>query len=84
MDEAFIDLNGLIVRCKDKQANKFIQEAVTCYQVGAYCSCIVSTWNAVMFNFLEKLRELDILGNEQASELLKTFKYLRDSQNKFK
>lgn len=58
MHETFIDLDELIVRCKDKQAKKFIQEAVACYRVGAYRSCIVSIWNAVVFDFLHKLREL--------------------------
>lgn len=79
MYEAFIDLDELIVRCKDKQTKKFIREAVACYQAGAYRSCIVSTWNAVVFDFLHKLRELDILGNKQASEELKKFESLRNS-----
>ncbi len=73
MYETFIDLDELIVRCRDKQAKKFIQEAVACYRAGAFRSCIVATWNAVVFDFLHKLRELDLLGDGQASSLLKEF-----------
>ncbi|MBW4641328.1 MAG: hypothetical protein KME05_24565 [Gloeocapsa sp. UFS-A4-WI-NPMV-4B04] len=73
MYETFIDLDELIVRCRDKQAKKFIQEAVACYRSGTFRSCIVATWNAVVFDFLHKLRELELLGDGEASSLLKDF-----------
>ncbi|MBC6429907.1 hypothetical protein FM036_03230 [Nostoc sp. HG1] len=73
MYETFIDLDELIIRCRDKQAKKFIQEAVACYRAGAFRSCIVATWNAVVFDFLHKLRELELLENGEASNLLKQF-----------
>ena len=72
--ETFFDLDELVVLCKDKSAKQqFIQEAVACYRVGAFRSCIVSTWNAVVFNFLHKLRQLDQTGNGDASQLLKEY-----------
>ncbi|AFZ01563.1 hypothetical protein [Calothrix sp. PCC 6303] len=83
MYEAFIDLDELIVRCRDKQAKKFIQEAVACYKVGAYRSCIVAIWNAVVFDFLHKLRELELLGDKEASQLLEHFEKL-SSEKKVK
>ncbi|MBF2018366.1 MAG: hypothetical protein IGS23_24835 [Rivularia sp. T60_A2020_040] len=76
MYETFIDLDELVVRCRDKQAKKIIQEAVACYRTGAFRSCIVSTWNAVVFDFLHKLRELELLENTEASKLLKDFENL--------
>jgi hypothetical protein len=76
MHEAFIDLDELILRCRDKQAKKFIQEAVACYRAGAFRSCIVATWNAIVFDFLHKLRELELLGNGEAANLLKEFENL--------
>jgi hypothetical protein len=79
MYETFIDLDELIILCRDKSAKKFIQEAVACYRVGAYRSCIVSTWNAVVFDFVHKLRQLDQVGNGEASELLQSFENM--SQN---
>lgn len=53
----FIDLDELIVLCRDKSTKKFIQESVACYRAGAYRYCIVSTWNAVVLYFLHKLRQ---------------------------
>lgn len=77
MYEAFIDLDELILRCRDKSAKKFIHEAVSCYRTGAFRSCIVSTWNAVVFDFLHKLRELELLGDKEAAKLIEKFDNLR-------
>ncbi len=84
MYEAFIDLDELIVRCRDKVSRKFVQEAVSCYRAGAFRSCIVATWNAVVFDFLHKLRELELLGDREAAKLLEEFEKLRSSGKKFK
>ena len=73
MHETFIDLDELILRCRDKLAKKFIQEAVACYRAGAYRSCIVATWNAIVFDFLHKLRELKLLENGEATDILQNF-----------
>lgn len=84
MYEAFIDLDELIVRCRDKSTKKFIQEAIACYRAGAYRSCIVSTWNAIVFDFLHKLRQLEQIGNNgDASTLLEDFKN-KSSNSDFK
>lgn len=84
MHEAFIDLDELIVRCRDKLSKKFIQEAVACYRAGAFRSCIVATWNAVVFDFLHKLRELELFEDKQATELLAKFDGLRSPNPNFK
>ncbi|MBD2626522.1 hypothetical protein [Trichormus variabilis] len=76
----FIDLDELIVLCRDKSTKKFIQESVACYRAGAYRSCIVSTWNAVVFDFIHKLRQLE---NGEASNLLKDFEN-KSSQSDYK
>jgi hypothetical protein len=83
MYETFIDLDELILLCRDKLAKKFIQEAVACYRAGAYRSCIVATWNAIVFDFLHKLRELELSGNGEATNILKIFEIIR-SESKFK
>jgi hypothetical protein len=84
MYEAFIDLDELILRCRDKLSRKFIQEAVSCYRAGAFRSCIVATWNAVVFDFLHKLRELELLGDREAAKLLEEFDNLRSSGKQFR
>lgn len=81
MYETFIDLDELIVRCRDKLAKKFIQEAVACYRTGAYRSCIVATWNAIVFDFLHKLRELELLGNGEATNILQKFEKISSEMN---
>ena len=84
MYETFIDLDELILRCRDKLSRKFIQEAVSCYRAGAFRSCIVATWNAVVFDFLHKLRELELFGDPEAAKLLKEFDNLRSSGKQYK
>lgn len=72
-----VDLDELALRCRDQQARQYIQEAVACYKAGAFRSCIVSTWNAVVFDFLHKLRELDLAGDKNAQTKLKEFDRIR-------
>lgn len=63
MYQTFVDLDELILLCRDELTKKFIQEAVACYRVSAFRSCIVSIWNAVVFDFLHKLRQLAQIKN---------------------
>lgn len=84
MYDAFIDLDELILRCRDKLSRKLIQEAVSCYRAGAFRSCIVATWNAVVFDFLHKLRELELLGDREAAKSLEEFDSLRSSGKQFR
>jgi hypothetical protein len=69
----FIDLDELIERCQDEKTKKFIQEAVNCYRVGAFRYCIVATWNAIVFDYLNKLRQLELVGNGDATQELEKF-----------
>jgi hypothetical protein len=84
MYESFIDLDELIVQCRDKLSRKFIQEAVSCYRAGAFRSCIVATWNAVVFDFLHKLRELELFGNQEATKTLEEFERFRSSGKQYR
>ncbi|AFY92173.1 hypothetical protein [Chamaesiphon minutus] len=83
MYEAFIDLDELILLCRDKNSKKFIKEAINCYRVGAFRSCIVSTWNAVVFDFIHKLQELQLVDDKKAVQKLAIFEQLR-SDKKYK
>ena len=84
MYATFIDLDELTVRCREKSSRKFIQEAISCYRAGAFRSCIVATWNAVVFDFLHKLRELELFGDREAEGLLEKFDSLRSSGKQYK
>jgi hypothetical protein len=73
MNERLIDLDELVIRCKDKVTQEYIKEAVACYKAGAFRSCIISTWNAVAFDYLYKLRQLELTGDGQAKDELQEF-----------
>lgn len=73
-----IDLDELVLRCRDEQARDYIREAVSCYRGGAYRACIVATWVAVIFDFIHKLRELDRTGDRRARDALKEFEEIRE------
>lgn len=72
-----IDVDELFLRCRDPKAKEYIREAVACYKASAYRSCIVATWNAVVFDFLHKLRELELSGDKNATRHLEKFNKIR-------
>ncbi|MEA5517024.1 hypothetical protein [Nodularia sp. UHCC 0506] len=81
MNHYFLDLDELILLCRDKQAKILLKEAVDCYRSGAFRSCIISTWNAIVFDYLHKLRELKILCDAHAISELNHFESLINSND---
>jgi hypothetical protein len=81
MNDRLIDLDELVLRCKDKVTQEYIKEAVACYKAGAFRSCIISTWNAVAFDYLYKLRQLELTGDGQAKDELQNFQAYSLSKN---
>lgn len=79
MTIGLIDLDELILRCRDERAREYIREAVSCYKAGAFRACIVATWIAVVFDFIHKLRELDLTGDKQARVKLEEFDRIREA-----
>jgi hypothetical protein len=71
------ELDELVHLCRDDQAKQDIAEAIACYKAGAFRSCIVATWIAVVFNFIHKLRELDLAGDAQAKVRLTELETIR-------
>lgn len=67
---AVSDLDELVLRCRDDQARRMFAEAVSSYRAGAYRAAIVTCWLAVYFDFVEKLRELDVAGEKNATEIV--------------
>ncbi|MEA9749152.1 hypothetical protein VDF76_19590 [Xanthomonas campestris pv. raphani] len=70
---ALLDIELISERVRSDQAKSFIKEAVICYKAGAYRSCIVSTWVALVHDFLEKFRELALSGDASAKTLVAEF-----------
>jgi hypothetical protein len=71
------DLDELILKCRDAGAKAAFSEAVAAYRAGAYRAAIVSTWIAVTFDYLAKLRDLDVGGNQKAKTILGQFETAR-------
>jgi len=71
--EHLSNLDELILRCRTEQAKEYISESILCYKVGAFRACIVNTWIAVVFDLIEKIRELHNSGNVKATELYEKF-----------
>jgi hypothetical protein len=84
MNERLIDLDELIIRCKEEITQDYIKEAVACYKAGAFRSCIISTWNAVVFDYLNKLRQLELTGDNQAKQELQNFQNYSSLKNYYK
>lgn len=68
-----IDLETLIEQCASQRAKTYIREAVDCYKVGAYRACVITTWVAVVFDVVDKLRDLALTGDTQAAAKVKEF-----------
>jgi hypothetical protein len=72
-----IDLDELILKCRDEKARVYIAEAVGCYRAGSYRSSIVASWIAVVFDILGKFNELELAGDKNAAAHLKKFEEIR-------
>lgn len=81
MQEELSDLDELVLRCRGDAARTYIREAVACYKSCAFRSSIVATWIAVLYDFLDKLRELEMSGDAAAKAKLEEFEGARASNN---
>ncbi len=79
--QGFRDLDELIVACRNDQARMFIQEAVQCYRAGAYRQTIVATWIAVFYDIIFKLQELELSGDDNASQKIAEYERIRRENN---
>lgn len=80
-NSGLMDLDELVLRCRDDKARQYIAEAVVCYKNGAYRQAIVATWIAVVYDFIYKLRELEMTGDQQAAEKLAEFERIRQDND---
>ena len=71
------DLDELVLKCRDEKAKSYIKESVSCYKSGAFRSAIVSTWIAVSFDIIDKLKDLSLAGDKEAEKQLEEFEKAR-------
>jgi hypothetical protein len=67
--------------CRSHRAADHIDEAVLCYRAGAYRQCIVATWIAVVYDYIDKLRDLDRTGDANAKKHLADFQRAHETHN---
>jgi hypothetical protein len=77
--QGFIDLDELILLCRNEKAKSFIQEAVQCYKSGSYRQAIVATWIAVVYDVIHKLQELELAGDANAVKVLERYEKIRQA-----
>jgi hypothetical protein len=77
--ETLVDLDELVLKCKSLEAKTYISEAVKCYKIGAFKAAIVSTWIAVVYDFIHKLRLLEVAGDIRAGKKLAEFEKARNN-----
>lgn len=64
------DIDELVLSCRNPRTRTLIAEAVACYKSGAYRSCVVAIWVAIMYDVIGKLEELEAAGSRPAGALL--------------
>ena len=81
--EALADIEALVLQCRSEQSRGYLAEAVLCYRAGAYRAAIVTTWIAVVFDLVDKIRELALSGDGNAVKLEQQYEtYLQEIENK--
>lgn len=78
MIESLADIEALAARCHSEQSKGYIAEAIKCYRAGAYRAAIVSTWIAIVFDLVDKIRELAVAGDASAAAIERQYEgYIR-------
>jgi hypothetical protein len=76
-----VDLEEILGRVRDPLAKDQLKEAINCYHAGSFRAAIVATWVAVVFDFIAKLRELDMTGNQAARAKLTALEAVRTNHD---
>lgn len=75
-----IEIQEMLENSKDELAKAYINEAIQCYDIGAYRACINLTWQAVYVNIVYKIKSLS-LQDTNAQNFIKTLEQLIENQN---
>ena len=76
-----IDLDEMVSDCPDPRSRKYIREAVQCYKAGAYRSSVVACWIAMVFDLVDKIREIGAAGDLAAQEAIAKFDRARQEHD---
>lgn len=73
MSTRLSDIDELVVKARPGPSKEYIIESVRAYESGAFRSAIISAWIAVVFDIIEKLKELSLSGDGAAGNYVKLF-----------
>lgn len=76
-----VDLDDLVSECPDPRSRKYISEAVQCYKAGAYRSSVVACWIALVFDLVDKIREIGAGGDPAAQKAIAKFDRARQDHD---
>jgi hypothetical protein len=60
------DLDDLVLTVRDRNTRSYLTEAITAYRAGALRSALISTWVAIAYDLIAKIRELAGQGDTEA------------------
>jgi hypothetical protein len=69
--KSFADLDEMVLLCHDEKARSYLVEAIASYKAGAMRASIISAWIAVCFDFIDKVRQLELQGDAAAAVIAK-------------
>jgi hypothetical protein len=84
LDSSLTDLDELVLACRNSRARIYISEAVVCYKNQAFRACVLVTWSAILFDIIEKIRELEASGDKEAKSFLEDFSRAETNNDKKK
>lgn len=75
------DLDDALLLVRDRTSRSYVEEAVVAYRAGAYRAAVVSTWIAVVYDTVTKLRELSDQGDARAAATIRDLDQAIVAQN---
>ena len=69
MSDTLADLDALALKCRAERSRDYISESIQCYKAGAYRSAIVNVWIAVVFDLVDKIRDLALANDATAQHI---------------
>ena len=64
------ELDDLVLTVRDRNSRSYILEAINAYRAEAYRAAIISTWVAVTYDVISKVRELATQGDAEAKKVV--------------
>lgn len=81
MTDSLADLDTLVLKCRAERSRDYVSESIQCYKAGAYRSAIVNVWIAVVFDLVDKIRDLALAGDAKAQRINSRYETYIDQIN---